>query len=775
MEENKTNNKPSNKRVLYLAVVVLLVIAIAVSCGIRGCSGKLADSLSGGLGGASQTVFGNPDHSGNLYSGGAPSNSGVLDTSVASGTPDKRTRILGDGKDVVTVMVYICGSDLESRGGAATMDIMEMLEAGISDNVNLVLYTGGTTKWQNRQMSSDVNQIYSIKGNNLYLLEKNAGNKSMVEPDTLKEFIQYSAKNFPANRNMLILWDHGGGSITGYGADEKFSYTGTMDLSGIDRALSSAGVQFDMIGFDTCLMGTLENALMLCRYSDYLVASEETEVGYGWYYKDWLANLSKNTSKPTIEVGKDICDGFIADATDKGQGYAGTLSVTDLAELSVTVPDKLTAFAENTSDLIDGSSADNSYKTVSRARSRSREFGAAHYIDQVDAVDFAQRMETREGAELADAVLGAIKYNKTTKDMSGAYGLSIYFPYNNKDYVSRVTSVYDSIGMLPSYHSCVKKFAAMEMSGQFISGGTSDPFNSLFGIFGSGDYGNSYYFGNDTGSSYSESAVYDMLEGLFYSQDYSGYGGSGLFRDSLDPGKAAKFISENQFLETNLDWQLSKDKPPVIAMPVEQWELVQSIELNMFIDDGEGYIDLGFDNVFEFDEEGSLLGINDYTWLTVDGNYMAYYYDSASTDGKKYVITGHSPVLYNGERADLIFTFDNKHPEGFISAIRLEGADDQLNIGKRLSEVADKEADLDAGDGGSFRPVIREGDKIEFLADAYDYEGNYLGMISIGDEWTVGKKTPVIANMDLGNVEAIAMYCFTDIYNKKFWTSPVPK
>lgn len=50
-------------------------------------------------------------------------------------------------------------------------------------------------------------------------------------------------------------------------------------------------------------MGTIETAYMLEPYADYLVASEEYEPGTGWYYSEWLKNLSDNMSMPTVEIG----------------------------------------------------------------------------------------------------------------------------------------------------------------------------------------------------------------------------------------------------------------------------------------------------------------------------------------------------------------------------------------------------------------------------------------------------------------------------------------
>ena len=137
---------------------------------------------------------------------------------------------------------------------------------------------------------------------------------------------------------MLIFWDHGGGSLSGYGYDEKFKSSGSMTLKGINDALKDGGTTFDIIGFDTCLMATTENALMLSAYGDYMVASEETEPGVGWYYTNWLTKLSANTSMSSLEIGKLIADDFVNVCAQKCAGQKTTLSVVDLAELAATAP-----------------------------------------------------------------------------------------------------------------------------------------------------------------------------------------------------------------------------------------------------------------------------------------------------------------------------------------------------------------------------------------------------------------------------------------------------
>lgn len=49
----------------------------------------------------------------------------------------------GDG--AWTILVYLCGTDLESGYGAATMDLGEMLDRDFGSQVRFVVQTGGCT------------------------------------------------------------------------------------------------------------------------------------------------------------------------------------------------------------------------------------------------------------------------------------------------------------------------------------------------------------------------------------------------------------------------------------------------------------------------------------------------------------------------------------------------------------------------------------------------------------------------------------------------------
>lgn len=621
------------------------------------------------------------------------SNTGTLNTSVDSRARDKYTEIRGGGKDEVTLMVYLCGTDLESRSKMATSDLQEMINADLSDKVNLIVYTGGCKSWQNNAISSKTNQIWQVKDDGIVCLEKNLGSKSMTDPDTLTSFIKYCAQNFPADRNSLIFWDHGGGSVSGYGYDEKFAQSGSMSLAGIDQALTSAKVKFDFIGFDACLMATAENALMLTDHADYLIASEETEPGIGWYYTDWLTELSNNTSMSTLEIGKKIIDDFVDMCAKKCAGQSTTLSIVDLAELEATVPDAFVDFSNSTYNLI----KNEEYAQVSNARSDAREFGSSSKIDQVDLVHLAKNMGTAEGEELMDVLLSAVKYNRTSSNMTNSYGLSIYFPYRKASLVDDAVDTYEQIGLDDEYARCIQAFASMEVSGQAASGGTTTAVPSLMDMIGgSSSYGNSQMIEQILGQFLGGNV--SSISGLSY-DNIDFFGGR-----ALDEADMAEYIAENSFDGSALIWENGKNGP-VISLSEEQWEMVQELHANMFFDDGEGFVDLGLDNVYDFDNNGNLMMPEEVTWLAINEQPVAYYHESTVDDGDYYSIIGRVPVLYNGERAELVLEFTDADPYGSVVGVRRVYVEGE-------TETVAKTMD-----------TVQDGDVIDFICDYYSYDG----------------------------------------------------
>ena len=667
--------------------------------------------------------------------------SGTLNTSVASEAREKYTQLVGNGNDIVTLMVYMCGTDLESKSGMATSDIQEMLNAGVGQNVNLLLYTGGCSGWKNNVISSSTNQIYQVTSSGLKCLEKDLGKKAMTDPDTLSQFIRYGSENFPADRYQLIFWDHGGGSISGYGYDETNSRAGSMTIDKIGKALSDGGVKFDFVGFDACLMATLETALAVEPYADYMIASEETEPGIGWYYTNWLSELTDNSSMPTIELGKQIIDDFVSVCGQRVPSSQTTLSLVDLAELIGTVPDNFKDFSEKTTDMI----KNDQYQVVSGARGRTKEFGKQQKIDQIDLIHLTEQLGTSEAEKLADALRGAVKYNRTSSNVSHANGISIYFPYGRTNSVRRMTNMYEEIGLDDSYAKCIQSFASVETSGQAATGGQSGQLDSLFGSLAS------------NGGSYSSPSVLsgaEMAQLLAQMLSRSMPENNADFLDEETLQECEQFLTENQFNRKALKWT-NKDDIPVLVLEEDQWDLVQNVELNVFVDDGEGYIDLGLDNVFEFNENGDLIGAYDQTWMAINHQFVAYYMLSTEGTQEDYDIRGYVPALLNGERVNLMLQFTDELPDGVVTGAVL-CYDEALTQTQAKGEI-----------------TIKDGDVIQFVCNYYDYDRNLIDSFMLGDSITVNGELS-ISNMIMDNENYIAAYRLTDIYHNYFWTPSIP-
>ncbi len=733
-------------KLLVLAIVILLGGGGGLSALFSGGSGTTSSSSTANtvntIGTLANVLLGS-GYTSNASSGNASwsskANTGVLDETVANNARDKYTIIKGDGNDVVTVMVYMCGTDLESRGAMASKDMQEMLNATVSNNVNLLVYTGGCTGWKNTVVSNKTNQIYQISDGRMKIVKDNIGDLPMTDPSTLSDFIKWGGKNYPADRYDLIFWDHGGGSVTGYGYDEKHKNAGSMNLSEINKALTDGGLKYDFVGFDACLMATVETGLMLDVHSDYLIGSEETEPGIGWYYTNWLTDLSKNTSKPTIEIGKTIVDDFVSNCATQCPGQKTTLSVVDLAELSATVPDDLKSFASSTTEMIDKKQ----YKTVSTARSSTREFATSSKIDQIDLIDFAVKLGNSEGKELADSLKGAVKYNKTSQNMTNAYGLSIYFPYRTTNKVDNMVSTYDEIGMDDSYSECIQKFASMAYYGQAAGNGAA----------GGNSSAASTLFGSGTNSMDNAEAVMQMIN-LFMNTSLSDRDATAFLDKGVDIETAADYIVENNIDAASIEWKTNASGDNVIALSEDQWDSVEGIELSTFVDDGSGYIDLGLDNVFDWDEDGNLIANTDRSWIAIDNQIVAYYHIDTTGDSDNYTITGRVPVMLNGTRADLILVFDSENEDGYIAGATYDYHEGETEvIAKNLTEIS-------------------QGDTIDFLCDYYGYDGTYNDSYYLGDEMTVTKDMSdmSISNLVIEDKDIIVSYVFTDIYGNEIYT-----
>lgn len=704
-----------------------------------------------------------------------------VDQNVDGSARSKFTTLKGNGQDTVTLMLYIIGSDLESESGMATMDLNEILHADLdNENLNIVVETGGTRRWQNNVMSNRNIERWSATSRGLQRLET-LKSAAMTSPDTLSSFIQFAAKQAPADRYMLILWDHGGGSVSGYGRDELYT-TDTMTTNEVAKALKAGGVKFDFVGFDACLMATLENAIAIEPYADYFIASEESEPGTGWYYTNWLSDLNADTSTSTLALGKRILDDFTSKSQSSSgslfgssYGYQTTLSIIDLAELSGTIPAALTEFGN---DLQETLTSDH-YMDVANARSSAKEFSAANRLDQVDLVDFCLKLDSDDSKALAEAVQNAVKYNRA-KGVADAHGLSLYFPNSNLRYMNAMSEIYDEIEMDEAFAGSVRQYATMESAGQITSNSSG---SSLFDLLTGGQYysyntsGDSYSQNGQYGSSnnpyvqyngsYTVNDLYNMLGqaqsgnsgytttgGQYYGgTDFSSlFGGRASWMTDAMIREAAGQLSTRALTNATDMSTVVKNGKDVLALTDEQWSEIKAAEVNVFVPDENngGWLDLGLDNTAKFTDDGDLIDEWTGNWITLDGNFAAMYpVSDLDEDGNgKYITTKYIPAELNGERVNIIVEFNEE-----------TGNDTVLG--------AERVYDVDVEHKGLI--AIEAGDKIQLLCDHYTEDGSVKDEYNLGNAFTVGQDGLKLYSLKVDNDGCMFTYRLTDLYGAFHW------
>ncbi len=213
-----------------------------------------------------------------------------------------------------TYMVYIAGDN--NLSSAAIGDINEMEQVGSTNEINVVIQVEFSPQYS--PDLSNHNTLRSLVAKDSDPSEINSqftdiGNQDMGKKETLTDFIEWAAENYPANHYALVLWDHGAGwkisrSTGGVtrGALEDASAESFMSLPDIADAVNSSGISFDLINFDACLMAMYEVAYEFYGLTDYMVFAEEVEPGAGDPYDTILQELADNPNMTAADLAKTI-------------------------------------------------------------------------------------------------------------------------------------------------------------------------------------------------------------------------------------------------------------------------------------------------------------------------------------------------------------------------------------------------------------------------------------------------------------------------------------
>lgn len=363
-----------------------------------------------------------------------------------------------------TMLVYVVADN--NLEGAAVDDLIEMSKAGRATNARIVVQIDRAEGFSADPIGALGNFTTTKRveiQNGAFKELSDLGELNMGDPAVLTDFIQWGVKQYPADRVGLVFWDHGA-AWPGFGSDDSTGQGDMLNLqelkSGITAGLAGTPLKrFALIGFDACLMGTLEVALALRGSAEYLLASEEVEPGHGW---DWatLKPMIQNPAITPTQLASGLIDGFLAQAKVEKTADDVTLSLIDLYQLNA-VQAALDGFSATATPLL--TSAPDTVTQIGLRREASMRYGEmpdpAQSFNMVDLADMMSRLGddaqlAAKAKAVADASKGAVLKQMAGKARTGSTGLSIYFPPS----AERLKATYDTVEGIEGWRSFLKAY-----------------------------------------------------------------------------------------------------------------------------------------------------------------------------------------------------------------------------------------------------------------------------------------------------------------------------
>ena len=558
---------------------------------------------------------------------------------------------------------YLCGSDLESENGFATDDLNELMQVTLPENVTFVIQTGGASEWQNDTISADSINRFVYTGDNFELVDE-LEQANMGDPNTLSDFLSFCNENYPADHKMVLFWDHGGGSTTGAALDENYD-DDSLTLPEFRKAFeatcepSETDQPYDIIGFDTCLMATIDVAGIFKDIGKYLVASEETEPGIGWCYDGWVKTFADNEKINTVELCKNICDTYYKACEENELAEEVTLSVTDLSKISALEK----AYSDVGDEALTNMLSDESfYAKYDRYAKKAQNYGGntdkSGYSDMADLGDLVKKSKKimpSSSDALESALSDAIVYQVMGDYRKKASGLSCYYPYSGDTDIYKGYHKATSIKSFDYYYQYLLKDSLKDDGIEYL--------NNLI-----------------SGAEVSEKPI--------------------VGKDDLEDHKV-EIIGGNT-AELNLGADVAN--------------LLSGVYYTLFLIEGDTYLYLGSNDNLDYDwDNGVFRDAYDGTWGAIDGNPV-YMEVSDSTD--EYTIFT-IPIKLNKKRCFLDCVIDNNTGEGAILGVK-SGMDNgvsakdykKLKVGDKITTLVNIASD---SDDGEFKEV--ELDKITVTED----------------------------------------------------------
>ena len=372
-----------------------------------------------------------------------------------------------------TVMAYLNGDN--SLEANLKSDISEMTR-GVSDNSGIYLIVmfdgydyGDTVLYDIRQ-----GQAVRIKGRNEFpdIDENSAYEADMGDAGTLKQFIRFCKKNYPAENYALFMGSHGNGvrgqgdeeAARALGPDKSDSWLYNAEITDVLTADESV----NLFAIDACYMGTCEVAYQYrpgngSFQTDVFVSSAASELSSGWDYESIFSRIRKSSSNTSeddstrggneqvfsassltpLEFGSIL----VEEMHDSAENYGNTkqtlvcCDLTKIADLKAKV-DELAVVLDSENEKTDTESIRDSQTLY--YFDKSSDYAKLNY-PHYDIVELCEKISLSEdpvfstsikaiASGIISSAADVIKYSYGGSSYTGfqknTNGLAVFFPYD---------------------------------------------------------------------------------------------------------------------------------------------------------------------------------------------------------------------------------------------------------------------------------------------------------------------------------------------------------
>lgn len=396
-----------------------------------------------------------------------------------------------------TLLVYAQANN--SLAPFALKNFSDMAQIGSSDRVNALV------QWY--QASQPGIWRYKIEKGKMVLDECNGQNTDGCGAAELVDSMRWAVKKYPAKRYALVLWDHGLGILDpawkktqSFGKDrqdffvfdqalvrqhpriqidgltidgevtfsksvESFAPEGSgrsilfnehtrtyMDSKGLALALNTIKTsvlgnrKIDLLGMDACLMAMVEIGYLARNSAQYLVASQEIELAYGWNYLTLLSLFAAASNEP-CKVAQSIVEAYGAYYQDKTQFF--TQSAVNLENID-PLKNAINAVVAGVRECKAQGDRGAVNLIAKQARYNCLQLSPSHYVDlhsflseftkglngiQIQGWKLASALQQLKNtiAMCQHVIEQTVIANNAGKCLARAKGLSIYFPLGRVD------------------------------------------------------------------------------------------------------------------------------------------------------------------------------------------------------------------------------------------------------------------------------------------------------------------------------------------------------